>query len=188
MKYYPINLLLEKKRCLVVGAGAVGERKARRLLDCGASVLVIGEAATPGLIKLADKGKIDIKRRKFRISDLKGVYLVIASTDDRRVNSVISDRCFKRGILVNVVDSPDECGFILPSVMSRGDLVISISTGGISPSLAKRIRQDLEKAFDGGYGSFLSVMKKVRPAIVGKMKSAKDRNRFFKEILKNGVI
>lgn len=182
--YYPINLVLKNRKCVVTGAGIVAERKVRRLLECGSRVLVIGPAITPGLKAMADNRKIVFKRRKVSLRDLDGAYLVIAAAADRAANSLVSAYCRKNNILVNVVDSPKECSFILPSIIRRGDLTISISTGGISPGLAKKIRQDLEKAFGREYASLLGIMKKIRPLALKKMKSAEDRKKFFNKILK----
>lgn len=183
-EYYPINLVLKNKKCLVAGAGTVAQRKVRRLLECGARVLVIGPAATPALKAMAKKRKIAFKDRKVNLNDLDGVYLVIAATTDRSVNAAVSSYCRKKNILVNVVDSPKECSFILPSIIRRGALTISISTQGISPGLSKKIRRDLEKAFGSEYAGLLSMMKRIRPLVLKKMKNARSRKKFFNKILK----
>ncbi len=184
LRYYPINLALKNKRCLVVGAGIVAERKVRRLLECGSRVLVIGPAITPGLKTMADKGKIIFKRRKVSLRDLNGMYLVICATTDRSINFVISDYCRKKNIMVNVVDSPEECSFILPSIIRRGALTISISTDGISPALSKKIRQDIEKMFGGEYAEYLRMMKRIRPQVRKKIKSIRSRKKFFNKMLR----
>ncbi len=186
-KYYPINLVLENKKCLVIGAGKVAERKARRLLENRARVSVVGQAIAPGLKALWKKKKIIFKKRKFRFSDLSGAYLVIAATTDRETNSAISSHCLKNGILINVVDSPKESSFILPSVVRKGDLTISISTNGISPALSRKIRIDLERRFGPEYSKFLRMMKKLRPRVLKEIKDAKDRKSFFKKALKDRV-
>ncbi len=162
----------------------MAERKARSLLECGARVLVVSPFITAGLKALSKKNKIVYKKRSAGLKDLIGAYLVIAATADRAVNARFSHYCRKNNILVNVVDSPKECSFILPSIIRRGDLTISISTGGISPALAKKIRQDLEKAFGAEYAGLLGILKKIRPAALKKMKSAEDRKKFFNKILK----
>lgn len=187
-RYYPVNLVLNNRICAVIGAGKVAERKVRRLLECGARVLVIGRVATPGLKTMADKGKITLKCRKANLRDLDGAHLVISATADRSINSAVSAYCRKKNIPVNVVDSPEECSFILPSIIRRGDLTISISTGGISPALAKKIRQNLEKAFGAKHGALLDMIKKIRPIVLKKMKSAKDRKKFLKGILSDAGI
>lgn len=184
-KYYPVSLALENKKCLVAGAGKVAERKTRRLLECGASVSVVGEAITPGLNALWKKKKILFKNKKFGLSDLSGAYLVIAATDDRDINSAISSYCLGRGILINVVDSPKESSFILPSIVRKGDLTIAVSTEGISPALSRKIRMDLERKFGPEYARFLRVMKKLRPRMLKEIKDAKDRKSFFKKALKD---
>lgn len=183
IKYYPINLALNNKKCLVIGAGIVAERKVRRLSECGARVLVIGPAITPFLQAMADKGKIVFKRRKVAHRDLDGAYLVIVATADRMVNAAVSSYCRRRGILVNVVDSPKECNFILPSVLRRGNLTISISTEGLSPALSKKIRQDLGKMFGAEYAGYLRMMKKIRPVALKKLKNSRSRKTFFKKML-----
>ena len=188
VKYYPVNLKLENKKCLVVGAGKVAERKVRRLLECEAPVIVISPKIGLGLKALAQKKKIIFKNRRIDLKDLKGAYLVIAATTDRRINSAISAYCRKKGILVNVVDSPKECNFILPSIIRRGALTISISTDGISPALAKKIRQELGQRFGAEYAKLLRIMKGIRPQALKKIKDSKLRKVFFQKALQPGII
>lgn len=186
--YYPINLSLENKKCLVIGAGKVAQRKVRRLLESAARVSVISPAITPGFMALYKNKKIVFKKRKFSLKDLFGSYLVIAATSDRKVNSAVSSYCRKKGILVNVVDSPKECNFIMPSIVRRGALTISISTDGISPALSKKIRQDLEKRFGAEYAALLCIMKKIRPHVLKKIKNLRSRKDFFQKVLKGQVL
>lgn len=187
-KYYPANLDLENKNCVVVGAGIVAQRKARRLLECGAKVLVISPEITPGLKRLAAEKKILYNNKEVDHSDLRGAYLVIAATQDRKINSFVSAYCRKKGILINAVDSPAECNFILPAIVRRGSLTISISTDGISPALAKKIRQELEKKFGVEYAKLLRVLKYTRPRAIKKIKSAKARKVFFQKLLQPGIL
>ncbi|OIO39854.1 MAG: hypothetical protein AUJ75_00825 [Candidatus Omnitrophica bacterium CG1_02_49_10] len=187
-RYYPVNLALEGRRCVVVGAGRVAERKARRLLACGAGVSVIAVDATPGLRRLAREKKISLKQKKAGLKDLTGAYLVIAATSDRALNASISSYCLKNDILVNIVDSPDECSFILPSVVKRGDLVISISTGGISPALAKKVRVALEAGFGDEYAKFLRLMEEIRPLALNGIKDIRARKDFFDRVLHAGLL
>jgi len=182
-KYYPINLLLKNKSCLVIGGGAVAERKVRRLLECGARVLVISPKSTQGLNGLAKKKKIIFKKRQINLKDLLGAYLVISATDDREINLLVSSYCRKRNILINIVDSPDECSFILPSIIRRGALTVSVSTDGISPALSRKIRRDLQERFGAEYARFLRIMREIRPAVLKKIKSLKIRKEFFKKAL-----
>jgi len=182
MKYYPLNLSLKNKKCVVLGAGQVALRKVKRLLECGAHVSVIGKEILPELKNLLKKKKIIFKNRKANLKDLVGAFLVVAATDDRKLNALISEYCFKRDILVNVVDSPKECNFILPSVLRRGNLTISVATDGVSPALAKKIRQDIQRLFGFEYAKLLSLMKTLRPEVLKKIKDPQARRRFFKKI------
>jgi len=186
-KYYPINLALENKKCLVIGAGIVAKRKVARLLECGAKVMVISPGISPGLEALAKKKKVIFKNRKANVADLRDAYLVIAATADRKTNSAISSYCRKRGILINVVDSPDECNFILPSIARRGALTISISTDGISPALAKKIRRDLQRRFGAEYAKLLRIMKEIRPQALEKIKKVQPRKEFFQRAIKPDI-
>lgn len=182
---YPVSLVLKDRKCVVIGAGIVAERKVRSLLECGARVLVVSPSITAGLKALSEHKKITYKKSPAGLKDLKGSCLVIAATADRAVNSRVYAYCRKNNIPVNVVDCPKECTFIVPSVIRRGDLTISISTGGISPALAKKIRRDLEKAFGAEYAGLLRMMKKIRPMVLKKMKSAQSRKKFFSKMLKD---
>lgn len=167
----------------MIGGGAVAERKVRRLLECGARVLVISPKSTQGLNGLAKKKKIIFKKRKINLKDLLGAYLVISATDDRGINLLVSSYCRKRNILINIVDSPDECSFILPSIIRRGALTVSVSTDGISPALSRKIRRDLQERLGAEYARFLRIMREIRPEVLKKIKSLKIRKEFFKKAL-----
>jgi len=172
----------------VIGAGSVAERKVTRLLECGAQVSVIAPLATPRLKALAEKKKITFKKRRFNLRDLNGAYLVISAASDRRINSLASSYCRRKGILINVVDSPKECNFILPSVLKRGNLAITISTDGISPALSKKIRQDLERRFGAEYAKLLRIMAKLRPEALKKIKNPGLRKAFFKKAVRADIL
>ena len=188
MKYYPVNLALENKKCVVVGAGIVALRKARRLLEYGARVSVIAREILPQFRGLLKKKKIIFKNKRADLKDLRGAFLVVAATDDRELNAQIYAYCLKKNILVNVVDSPKECNFILPSVLRRGSLVISVSTEGASPALAKKIRHDIEQRFGSEYAKLLRVMKKIRPEALKKIRDPRRRNLFFQKIIQPKIL
>lgn len=187
-QYYPINLDLAGKDCLVVGGGEVAERKVRRLLEYGAKVIVVSPKATAGICALVKAGKIRLIKSHVNLRDITGKFLVISAAGERRINYLVSRYCKEAGILVNVADSPAECNFILPSVVKRGDLTISISTQGASPALAKKIRQDLEKKFGPEYTKLLKIMKKLRPEALKKIKDARRRKTFFEKAVKSDVL
>lgn len=188
MKYYPINITLENKKCVVLGAGIVALRKIKRLLECGSRVLVVAEEFAPQLKGLLKRKKIIFKNKKASLNDLKGAYLVVAATNDRRLNALVSAYCLKKNILVNVVDSPKECSFILPAVLRRGNLAISVSTDGLSPALAKKIRRQLQKKFGFEYAKLLQLLKKIRPQALKKIKNLRQRNIFFQKIFRPEIL
>jgi len=134
--YYPLMLKVKGEACLVVGGGAIALQKARALRRAGADVTVVSPRFTPAWARL----RVRRLRRRFRAGDVAGCVLVIAATDDPGVNRAVAAACRKRSIPVNVVDVPELCSFIVPSILRRGPVVIAVSTGGQSPSLAKALR------------------------------------------------
>jgi precorrin-2 dehydrogenase len=153
--YFPAFLDLRGRRCLVAGGGEVGERKARALLECGARVIVVSPTLTPDLAALAASGCIEHRARTFRRSDLRGCALAVAATGDLRVDEALAAMARRWRVLVNVVDRPDHCDVILPSVLRRGELQIAVSTGGRSPALAREIRRRLEDLFGPEYSELV---------------------------------
>jgi precorrin-2 dehydrogenase/sirohydrochlorin ferrochelatase len=147
MRYYPVNLDILNRKCLVVGGGGVGTRKVITLLDCGAIVTVVSLDIGEKLLKLAGNGLIAWEKRSYLTSDLDGIFLVIGATNNEKLNRQISADAEKINLLCNIADRPDVCNFILPSIVNRGDLVIAISTSGKSPAFAKKLRKELEKQF-----------------------------------------
>lgn len=162
---YPVFLDLRRRPGIVIGGGEVAERKVRALVAAGAKVRVIAIEATPGLKKMAKEGKIRLRLRGYRIGDLMGYPLVIAATDDPKANMMIHDEVQIRCGWVNVVDDPDLCTFYAPAVLHRGHLSIAVSTAGTSPTLAKRIRDDLEKRYGPEYEGLLDLMESLRPIV-----------------------
>lgn len=162
MRYYPIFADIVKRPCVVVGGGEVAERKVESLLSAGASVTVVAPKATNRLKALEKKGAVKIIKRKYRKGDLKGAFLAVSASDSRPANEAVYEEAVERGILVNVVDDPLHCNFIVPSVVDRGSLLIAISTSGKSPSLARSIRLELEKTVGEEYGTFVEILGRVR--------------------------
>jgi precorrin-2 dehydrogenase/sirohydrochlorin ferrochelatase len=162
---YPVFLDLRRRPAIVIGGGEVAERKVRALLASGAKVRVIASEATPSLVKMAKEEKIRLRLRGYRIGDLMGYPLVFAATDDHKVNLMVHDEVQIRSGWVNVVDDPDLCTFYAPAVLSRGHLSIAVSTAGTSPTLAKRIKEDLEKRYGPEYEGLLDLMESLRPIV-----------------------
>lgn len=150
---------------MVVGGGAVAERKASSLLESGARVVVISPDLSPTLRDWAKVGRIEIVPRSYQEGDLIGAMVAVAATDSGRVNEMVAIEARAAGVLVNVVDRPELCDFIVPSVIRRGDLLISISTGGRSPALARRLREELERTLGPEYEALARLVGEVRESL-----------------------
>ena len=163
---FPMFVKLEGKQVLVVGAGNVGDQKIEGLLETGAKIRVVALQASPSVREWAHGGRIQLEPRPFHPDDLNGVFLAVVATSSRSLNERIYAEAQKRGILCNVVDVPDLCDFYYPSVVRRGDLQIAVSTSGKSPSLAQKIRQQLETQFGPGYAAWVSELGETRQRIL----------------------
>ena len=141
--YYPAYLDVRDRHCVVFGGGAVAEGKIAQLRDAGANVTVVSPEVTPKIREAAGQGEVDWQARKYQAGDLKGAFLAIATTNARAVNEAIFQEAEEAGILINVADVPAQCSFIAPSVVSRGAVTVAISTGGASPALARKFREEL---------------------------------------------
>ena len=183
MSFYPIFVELEQKKVVVVGGGNVAFRKVRVLLECGAVIHLAGRALTRDLREMVEKEEIHFLGREFRDEFLVGAFMVIAATDDKDLNHHISTCARKKGVLVNAVDQPPDCDFIVPSILKRGDLQIAISTSGKSPALARRIRKGLETQFGQEYETFLAMMGRLRKEILSLGLSQEENSRIFQKIV-----
>lgn len=163
---FPMFLKLEGRQCLVVGAGKIGEPKIGGLLDTGARIRVVALDASPAVREWAREGKIELELRAFLAEDLDGAFLAVVATNSRSLNERVYHEAQRRGVLCNVVDVPDLCDFFYPAVVRRGDLQIAISTAGQSPSLAQKIRQQLEKQFGPGYAAWVAELGVTRRLIL----------------------
>ncbi len=188
MRYFPVCLDLAAKPCLVIGGGRVAERKARALLACGAQVTILSPECTPGLESLAAAGRLQVERRAFQPGDLNGYLLVIAATDDPKAQAAIHEEAEKKNILLNVADVPHRCTFILPAVVRRGSLQIAISTGGDSPALARRLREQLEEGFGPEYGVYTAILGLLRPVILAAGHTQEENRRQFEALLDDRMV
>jgi precorrin-2 dehydrogenase/sirohydrochlorin ferrochelatase len=165
MDVYPIGLIgLERRRTVVVGGGKVAARKVAGLLDAGAEVTVISPAFVPELRVLAGRG-VTLISRAYRQGDLADVFLVIAATNNPSINESVWQEAEERGCLVNVVDDPTRCNFIVPAIVRRGEVVVTVSTGGASPALARRLREQLETLIGPEYGELGALLAELRPVL-----------------------
>jgi precorrin-2 dehydrogenase/sirohydrochlorin ferrochelatase len=184
MTPYPVSLNLAGASCLVAGGGGVALRKVESLLASGARVTVV----SPEILREIETLEgVELIRREFRPTDLEGRFLVISATDKREVNEAVARAARERRMLVNVVDVPELCNFYVNSLVRRGDLAISISTGGASPALAKKIRKDLEERYGDEYARFLDLMREYRPRIIERMTDPQARQKVFEAIVNGGI-
>jgi precorrin-2 dehydrogenase / sirohydrochlorin ferrochelatase len=162
IRYYPIFLNIQGKKCVVVGGGKVGLRKVKMLLDSGANVTVISPSPHREMTKLSKERTIHLVQRDYKAGDLKGAVIAVAATDVKEINRNVAEEARKARVPVNVADDPEPSDFIIPSSFQRGDLTVAVSTAGVSPALAKKIRMKLEKSFGDEYASLLSLIGEVR--------------------------
>ncbi len=188
MRYYPIHLDIQNRNCLVVGGGGVGTRKVMTLLQCGARVTVVSPEITERLQNLAETARLTLKPRPYRSEDLEGMFLVIGASDDETLNRRISSDAERRNTLCNIADRPEKCNFILPSIVRRDDLVITISTSGKSPALAKKLRKTLERQFGREYGDFLKLMGAVRSKLLSQAHEPEAHKPLFEQLIDSNLI
>lgn len=162
---FPMFVKLEGRQVLVVGAGNVGEPKIAGLLETGVRIRVVALQASPAVREWAREGKIELELRAFAAADLAGTFLAVVATNSRTLNERVYREAQKRNVLCNVVDVPDLCDFFYPAVVRRGDLQIAVSTAGQSPSLAQKIRQQLDKQFGPGYAAWVAELGETRKLI-----------------------
>jgi precorrin-2 dehydrogenase/sirohydrochlorin ferrochelatase len=163
---FPMFVKLTARRCVVIGAGPLAESKIESLLRAGAQVVVVAPEATGRVQELAAADKLRWRRRTFTDSDLADAFLAVAATSSPEINEAVFHQCRLRGVLCNAVDDPDHCDFFYPAVVQRGDLQVAISTGGTSPALAARLRQELEEQFAPEYAGWLAQVAERRRQIL----------------------
>jgi siroheme synthase-like protein len=178
----PVFVKLEGRPCLVVGAGVIGLQKVRSLLECGANVTVVAPDAGGEIRELEQQGKITWRRRLYGAGDVVGQQLVIAATNDPEVNHAVYGDAVNAGVLANAVDDPPFCDFYFGSVVRRGPLQIGISTGGESPALAQRLRQQLEALLDKGTGAWLERLGALRRGVLKMHPAGEERNRLLRTL------
>jgi len=173
---------------VVIGGGAIAERKVRGLLQAEACVAVVSPELTPELREMVKNGHVDHIAGGYESGQLECAAVVIAATDDQTVNRRVFEEAQARGILVNVVDDPELCTFFAPAVVRRGDLTISVSTDGKSPSLSRRIRERIEACYGPEYGEFARLLGEIRDEVIGRKLGIEESTRAFKRILDSDVL
>jgi precorrin-2 dehydrogenase / sirohydrochlorin ferrochelatase len=181
--FYIACLKLTGRRCVVVGGGEIGLEKVEGLLACGGDVVLVAPEAVAELQALAAEGSIAWVRREYRAEDLEGAFLVIASTDSTDVNIAVYEHAERRTMLVNVVDVPPLCNFILPAILRSGPLAVAISTAGASPALAKRMKREIGELFGDEYATLAVLLNDARGWAKATLPTYQDRKAFFEGIV-----
>lgn len=191
MRPYPVMMNLQDKRVVVVGGGRVALRKIEGLLECEARVTMISPDLISELVQLKEQGKIDWIEASFDdeiLDRFPDTILIFGTTNDRKVNVEIFDSANKRKLPCNIADVPDLCAFIVPAVIYQGDLMIAVSTGGSSPALARRIREELEKQFGPEYGTMTKLMGELRKHVLNIGADSDENRKLFSEIVDSELL
>jgi len=181
-EFFPVFLNLKDRLCIVIGGGKVAERKIENLLKVKAKIRVISPELTFKLKKLAEEGKIEWEKRIYQKGDLDSAWLVIAATNDPEVQEEIYKEAEERHIFCNVVDVPELCSFIVPSIIKRGPLIIAISTSGVSPAVARRLRETLEELIGEEYNFYLELMKNLREQVLNLNLSSEEKEKKLQKL------
>lgn len=177
--YFPINLALEGRQCVVVGGGTVALRKVRSLLACGAHVTVVSLDFCP---ELAALDGVHLVQARFDPVHVAGAILVFAATSDQEVNRQVARASRANGAIVNVVDVPAECDFIVPSTLTRGELTISVCSGGAAPALSKRLRRRLEAQFPDAFADYVALLAELRAEIMPQVADPAHRSDIYHQL------
>lgn len=188
MAFYPVNLKISERLCLVVGGGNVALRKIRSLIGCNAKVTVISPRVVDEIHELAEDGDITLYLRGYRPGDLAGTFLVFAATDNPEIQAQVGREARERNILLNSADDPHRCDFQVPATVRRGDLLLTISTGGASPALSKLIREQLEEQFNGDYGNVIALFARIRELVVPGPGSSAEHKKLFQKLLQSDIV
>jgi len=188
VSYYPVNLQINNRSCIVVGGGSVAERKVIALLTAGACVTVLSPEVTQKLTELIQTKKIIHVARDYAEGDVAGFFIVICGTNNSGVNKLVAEEASKAGALVNVADAPQLGNFNVPSQIAHGDLLITISTGGKSPALARRLGAELAQRYGPEYGTYLDLVAEARTKMKKNMQSSQERESFWRQTIDSEVI
>ena len=179
--FYPINLKIDDMKIVIIGGGKVAYRKCMNFLAFNKKVLVVSQEFVEGFEEI--KNQVEIIKDFYDEKYIKDAFVVVAATNNKEVNREIGTYCRQHSKLVNVVDDKDLSNFTVPSFVKRGDLLLSVSTGGKSPSLSRKIRKDLEEVYDDGYEEYVELLGQAREMIIENTSDIKERRKRLKELL-----
>lgn len=188
MSFYPVNLDLRNKRCAVVGGGKVALRKIRSLLQAGALVTVISPSLDEDLLVVYHEQQFTYFDKVYENGDLQGFFLVICASSDHDANKRAAQEAKEQGALVNVSDNSFPSDFTLPAKVERGPLLLTISTGGLSPAFSVLVKKELEEKYDDNYVAFLQIVAELRAQLVGKVSTSKQRELLWRELLTKDIL
>lgn len=193
MRYYPLLLDLHGKHCLIVGLGKVGQRKLATLLKANPEQITVldtfafNEVTDKDLRTLLDSPLVSYAQRSFEASDVTGKMLVFASTGSRAVNNAIAKACAEQNILCNVIDDPSAGSFTVPAHVEKGDLLITLSTGGASPALSRKIKRELEKQVGDKYAPVVKLLGRIRPLILELANDTAQNTAVFRSVVSSDI-
>jgi precorrin-2 dehydrogenase/sirohydrochlorin ferrochelatase len=188
MKIYPVALRIEGRHCVVIGGGEVAARKVGSLLEAGASVTVISPTLCDALARRSAAGEVTHLARAYQSGDLASAFLAFAATDDDEVHAEIAREADERGTLLNVVDRPRWCTFFVPSIARRGDITVAVSTGGTSPALARRVREEIESFLGPQYERAALLLGRLRRHLQEREPSGGERQRILDGLVRSELI
>ncbi|MEN8198726.1 MAG: bifunctional precorrin-2 dehydrogenase/sirohydrochlorin ferrochelatase [Thermodesulfobacteriota bacterium] len=188
MSLYPVYLDIRDQLCLVIGGGKVARRKVESLIPCGALVRLVSPEVDEALADLAASGRVDWQQRNYAPGDLQGAKLVFAATDNDEIQEQVVREANELAIPVNVITNPDACTFQVPASFNRGDLLISVATGGKSPALAARIRKELEKIYGAEYAVLTELLGDVRGKVLALSDRQEEHKGIFERMLDDDIL
>ncbi len=186
--YYPVFLSLRHRLAVIIGGGDVAERKVRTLMRYQPDILVIAPEVTSGLAELEETCDLIVERRGYVRGDLANAAIVICATDDNEVNRAVFREAEERGCLVNVVDVPELCNFIVPSVVHRGPFQLAISTAGAAPAVAKRVRRRLQAEYGAEWEPYVLLLGRLRTLVMERVEDPDERKRIFEAVADSDLL
>jgi len=190
MTYYPIFLQVKNRKCLLVGAGAVGVRKLKSILECDPDHVTVLDTADPGpeMLEISRDQHVSFEQRHFRAEDMNDVFITFACTSNTELNRHIADLCAEKNILCIIADFPEGSNFIVPSVIRQGDLTLAVSSGWCTPALTKKIRRDLQDIFGQHYADFITLMGRIRPLVLDLGKETSHNTALFRLLVASPIL
>lgn len=188
VRYYPVFMDLRGRSCIVIGGDQAAEARVQALLEAGARVTVCSPEATAGLVARAETHEIVHHARAYRPGDLRGAALAFAVTDDESLGAAVAAEAEREGVWVNVMDKPRYCSVIAPAVVHRGPVSVAVSTGGASPAIAKRVRQEIERTIGSEYGVAATILGELRSLVIAREPDPSVRARLFEALVDSGLL